>query len=210
MNIPTSWCNITIEQYLSVDDILKQKDKPQLERDIEMLAILLNCSVEHVEDMGIEDFREAIKKISFLFEPIPNFKIPVDFKIDDVVYSFDPITPIKTFGQFVDISTFTNDPDMNTQNMHNILACLCVEKDGYKRSNHREKAELFYKKMTMDKALPIAVFFCEVFRKSLPIIQDYLVKEVKKNMTEANQILMEEMRKAGRKDILSNGDGTLQ
>ena len=191
MNIPSSWSEITIYQYQLIDDILKDTTSEILDKNIKILACLLNKGVDEVEDMDVNVFKKLVEKSAFLFEPIPNFKLPVDIEIKGVKYYFEPVNPIRTFGQFVDMSVFTKDVEANTQNLHNILACLFVKKKGYKRVDHSEVAKLLRDNLTMDKAFPIALFFCEVFKKSLPIIQDYLEKEVQAQMKELEKMVKE-------------------
>jgi hypothetical protein len=190
MKLPKNWNEITIKQYLAIHKILTDKEIDIVDRQVMVLSELLNVSEQYVEALNIDVFKQMVVDTKFLYEVDIDKRIPIDFEIDGVLYNFDPIKPIKKAGDFIDISHLTKESEEIIYNLHRIMAVLCKPKG---EQSYEERCDLFYNKLTIDKAYPISLFFSTVFQNLLPHIQNSLVKENKKNLKKMEQMIAEEL-----------------
>lgn len=85
----------------------------------------------------------------------------------------------RTAGQFIDLTSLTKDPELINQNLHQILAILCLPKgEAYTAETFEDRSNLFRDNLTMNIALPMSVFFWKVLNESLPIIADSLNEKI--------------------------------
>lgn len=191
-----NWSNITLEQYQEVIAI-SGTDLPEFNKELELVCYLFNLPKDEVLNMSIDTFKDYSKKIGFLTTPHEGDMIK-EFEINGVTYQVGWELQKKTAGQFIDLSELTKVPDTINDNLHKILAVICIPKGSKYNGDITDRAELFKKHLTMDKVFPISGFFLTVLKNSLPVIQDYLTKDVEKKKKELLQMI---------KDSMNIGDG---
>ena len=187
MNVPKDWAGISIKTYLQIHNILTDKTIDIIDSQVELVAVLTGQTAKEIEDLDIVVFKELVRDTQFIFENNIPKEIPLTIEIDGVEYLFDFMKPIKKAGDFIDISHLTKKPEDTIYNIHKIMAVLCKP---LKEQSFEERCDIFYEKLTIDKAYPIALFFWTVFQSSLSIIQNSLDKQIEKNLK-----VMEEMVK---------------
>jgi hypothetical protein len=81
-------------------------------------------------------------------------------------------TPNKwNVGQYVSMSNLTKDQSTILDNVHIILAVMCVGKD---KMDVEDRSEHFQNNLSISIAYPIALFFCAVMLKLPDNLMDYL------------------------------------
>lgn len=186
-----TWKETTIEQYQQILAIAKT-DLPDFNKEIELVSYLFNISKNEIMNYPLEKFKYLAKKIDFL-ENVYEGEMQTVFSLDGVEYQVHWQMETKTAGQFIDLSELTKDSELINDNLHKILAVICLPKGSKYDGNILERAEVFRKKLTMDVVFPIAGFFLTVLNNSLPDIQDYLSKKIQSQQRELLTMIRDSM-----------------
>lgn len=198
MKIPKSWSEITIKQYLHVKELLEDS-QDDIDFKIKLLSILTGEPEETYLNMEMGKFSSIANGLSFLSNLNISKKIIYSFRLNGKRFKFElDIKKLKASG-YIDIMNYCNELNSTERNMHKILAVFasCYTWYGKKiEMSHSEKADLFFNKMPITIAYPVAVFFWALWNNSIKNIEIYLEKEMKK------------MKKELEKHTLKNGVGS--
>jgi len=191
MNLPSSWKEISIGQYIELRPFIEMKaDTPfkQIDKVIAQLVILTGKPIDEVKKINASEIRGIQEELQWMLA-LPKLEIPEKFKVGDKHFRPTLYKHDISAGQFMSITELLKDsqenPELTWQNLHYILVNVCYEVD--KKGNKieienesqwvKETAELFYKEFPFSLAYPIAVFFCEVSKRLPAIIQDYSINQ---------------------------------
>ena len=178
---------ITISQFIKCKTIAELESDP-LNRNIKLLAELTGKSFDEIESMPIDKLTVALKSFSEIESLNPDAKIKMDFKIKGRRFKCIWQTQKLTAAQYIDATSFCKDEASIINNIHNILAAICVEKTWYGKVkkydgiNHKEVSDLFYTNMKIEVAYPIMLFFCKYYKELADNILIYLEQEAEKAM----------------------------
>ena len=178
---------ITISQFIKCKTIAELESDP-LNRNIKLLAELTGKSFDEIESMPIDKLTIALKSFSEIESLNPDAKIKMDFKIKGRRFKCIWQTQKLTAAQYIDATSFCKDEASIINNIHNILAAICVEKTWYGKVkkydgiNHKEVSDLFYNNMKIEVAYPIMLFFCKYYKELADNILIYLEQEAEKAM----------------------------
>lgn len=176
-SLPTSWNDITLADYKKVYHIIISDE---YESDIEkMIDIVLELSHSNINDAPLG----SIKKIEFMLHPelIPN-KLPKAFVFRNKIYK--PCINFKSLnaGQYIDLTTYTKNPDKIVDNMNYLMAIMCSPvnwigiRKKYNGVEMAKRAEIF-NDLPITLAYPLCVFFCLNLENSIKSMQDYLAEQ---------------------------------
>ena len=178
---------ITISQFIKCKTIAELETDP-LNRNIKLLAELTNRTFDEVESMPIDKLKLALKSFSEIENLNPNARVRMDFKVKGRRFKCIWQTQKLTAAQYKDEASIIN-------NIHNILAAICVEKNWYGKVkkydgvNHKEVADLFLNHMKIEVAYPIMLFFCRSYKELADNILIYLEQEAEKALAKVKPIL---------------------
>ena len=199
MNIIDSWDKLTISKWQEAISLIGIRIDG-FEGSIELLKTLSDLSTEQIHALTLVEFNSYLSKLNFLNTEC-NTKVVDNFTIDGVKYLVNWKVETKTAGQFIDLTTLTKDPELINQNLHYIMAVICLPKgEKYSSETFEDRANIFKDKLTMDIVFPLSVFFYKVLNDSLPNIVNSLNEEVMK----MKEKLESEMNKS---DLVNTGDG---
>lgn len=200
-----SYSKLTIAKYREFTEIeLAESD---IDAVVNILSLLTDKSPESIMTLPIPEFKELIKKMSFLKEK-PNFdKCPNSLVINGQKYYIDKDVKNMSVGQYIDYKQYYKEQDDLIKNLHYIMTIFIIP-EGHKYGegyNLADLAEIFNENLSIETAVGISNFF---FRKSEKFIRCFLTylllkmrktarkekdKEVKAKMMEAVK-QMEELR----------------
>lgn len=210
MRLPTSWGQITINQYLALKDCY-EPGQDAIEQQIRILSILTGKPDHEIEALPIDRFKAMVTQVAFI-EKLPEMKVlPKTVTINGVRHLVNLKVTDLTGGQYIDLMTLTRDKDKVTENMASILAVFVTpmqkkwwrwKKAPYDGLKHREVAANIGKHLTMDIAYPVAVFFCKLLQNSMDAIKEYSIKQAEVGILKARMMIREAM------DTSSIGDGS--
>lgn len=177
MNIIDSWDKLTIgkwQEAIALDGIRLEN----FEASIELLRVLSDLTIKDIHSLTLIELNNCSQKLNFLNTPCED-KMKDSFVIKDQKFIVNWRLETRTAGQFIDLTSLTKDPELINQNLHQILAILCLPKgEVYTSETFEERANLFRDNLTMNIALPMSVFFWKVLNESLPIIADSLNEKI--------------------------------
>lgn len=164
-----SWATLPIGKYEQIKDIIRAGGEYG---DIEVLAILCDCSVDDLLDSPVTKTKRLIQEAMFITKPL-NVKDKLRYKtitIDGVRYVVHTDFRDVTTAQYMDYTTFYKDFE---KNYCNVLACFIIP-DGHKYNDGYdalEVAEIFREKLTVEVAENACFFFArrskDLFLKGL-------------------------------------------
>jgi hypothetical protein len=184
-----------------------------------MISVVSNLTLDEViKEMTIAEYKEAAKGLDFLKDWNSLDKVQQTFKIDGVRYSIDCNTKNSTGGQYMstmsllkgvtDVDTGVMDNGKLFDKLHLILACFITPSERkrfrwvrgkFDETKFEEIADTILNNMSMDKAFPIAVFFCRFMEKLTETMPDFLQLQEQ----EINEVL-----NRVRTDLAKHGAGT--
>lgn len=207
MRLPNSFSQITIAQFLELQNILADNSKQWLDKYIEALSFLTGKPQDHFLDMPLEELKGRIQAISFIGKPesIPQ-RLRTFYIIKGRVFVLRPLTARQmNAGQYIDWMEIakTGEGEYEYQ-MHKLLACVLVpfrffRRTRYDGAKHAETAEYLLNNMSIADAYPIMLFFSMAFQESITATVDYLSLQLTKIQTE-----MEDLRE---KHLANTGGG---
>ena len=181
-----SWNKLPIKTFIEINAITENR-LDGFDADYHLVKALTGLSDDELNAMPIPEFKDKLKKSSFLLEK--HFKKAVDrFTIEGVEYRINWRVEQKTAGQYIDLTHYCKRP---FENMHYIMAVLTFF-DKYDSKEVEKRAELFYNKLTMDIVYPICLFFSKVLKDSMVAIQDSLIKDTNKKIKALEKIIASE------------------
>ena len=193
---------ITISQFIKCKTIAELETDP-LNRNIKLLAELTNKTFDEIESMPIEDLTKSLKAFSEIENLNPNAKVKMDFKVQGRRFKCIWQTQKLKASQYIDATSFCKDEANIINNIHNILAAICVEKTWYGKvkkydgANHKEVADLFLNHMKIEQAYPIMLFFCRYYKELADNILTYLELEAEKALAKVKPILDKHLKLNG-------------
>lgn len=183
ITIPTTWFDVSIEKFPLIYDIVRDKDIDPIDREIRVISIMSDVPVADIEKIRIDKLKELIKTVNFVFKM--DFPKPVQmFRHNGYrwIVSYD-ITKISA-GDFISISKLTESEESIMANLPQLVAMFVKP---YKLNWFKLKEiEMSYEdrikhiqSMNVGIVYPLCVFFCKVIEDLHPIMEDYLVNQMK-------------------------------
>lgn len=192
--------NLTINQFIKCKAIAELEPDP-LTRNLKMVSIVNGKTVDELESLPIDELKKQLAEFNQIEKLTENTKVKMNFKIKGRRFECIWRTQKLTAAQYIDVTSFCKNEKEIINNIHNILAAICVEKTWYGKklkydgNNHKEISELFLNNMSITIAYPIMLFFCNYFKELSNNIQIYLEQEMVKTMQ--NPIVQQHLKNAG-------------
>lgn len=201
ITIPTTWFDVSIENFPLIYDIIRDKEIDPIDREIRILSILSGLPVADIEKIKIDKLKELIKSVNFIVKmEFPKHQEMFRHNGFRWVVNYD-ISKLSA-GEFISISKLTESEEMIMQNLPQLVAMFVkpykfswfkfkeVEMDYNERLKHINT-------MSVGIIYPLCVFFCKVIENLYPAIEDYLVNQMK----EARLKMENEVKKLNSKNI---------
>ena len=166
IELPTSWHDISIEKFPLIYDIVRDKEIDAIDREIRVISILADITVAEVEKIRIDQLKELIKAVNFIFKM--EFPKSVEmFKHNGFrwVVNYD-ITKLSA-GDFISLSKLTESEESIIGNLPQLVAMFVkpyklkwlklkeVEMDYVEKVQH-------IKSMNVGIVYPLCVFFAKL------------------------------------------------
>jgi len=198
--------NLTIGQFIQCKTI-SDFETDTINKSIKMLAIVSNKTFDEIESMPIDELTSALNQFSEIESLTSTTKLKMKFKVKGK--RFECIWQTQKMGanQYIDATSFCKGEKDIINNIHNIMASICVERTWYGKKlkynpeKHKEIADLFYNDMKITQAYPIMLFFCKYFEELHNNILTYLEGESEKAMEIARKY------KSKEEHLKKSGDG---
>ena len=182
-----SFNQVSISLYKKLKEITEDLNKSELERSVEIVALLSDKTVDEVLHLPISEFNRLVAETSFLDHPKlevratpPKYIKIADqkFKLEIDVYKWDT-------ARFIDFQTFIKEGSKPEDRMFcNVLACMLVpeDKEYGKGYDPLEVAQLIEDNLDIITANQIFFYWERRWLGSLKIIRKFLELTLKKEM----------------------------
>jgi hypothetical protein len=204
IRIPESWQDVTIQQYLKFYNAMKPYDGAEeyTTKIVEVAAYYLcNIDANTLNKLPIDTFKEIAKSIMDLILSGRKQELVKSFSLGDTKYGFINNLDQMTYGEYVDMVTYSKDSYENAALLCSILYRPIIEEnkgtyriEEYKGTNENQ-IDLFYQKLTMDIVFGALGFFLNLQTDLSNSTLTYTIQEMEKILetptSTAAQILAE-------------------
>jgi hypothetical protein len=201
-NIPENWSEIKYIDYIKFYQAVKPYENTEeyVEKCLERAAYYF-CGIDSdvYKQLPVENFSEISVQILNLIDSSKNHKLIQSFNLLDVDYGFIPSLDDMTYGEYVDLITYSKETWENMPLLISILYRPISDKskDKYKIQPYNgtvdNQVELFKSKMTMDIVFGALSFFLrlqlDLLNATLTYSMENLTKKTDEQTSQAHQIL---------------------
>ena len=200
-----NWNQITISDYMELQEILKREDIIDIE--IGIVALLCGVSENEILNLPIPEYQRILANIRFISEfPKVNNKAPKSITIGD--YKYDVVTDMRklTTAQYIDFQTYLKMGN-ETENIPRLLSVFIIPKGckyGDDEYNIDDLQKDIKEYLPVQTAFEMCGFFQKTFLNSIKNILFYLELKMRKGKTEKEK----EVKKALQElRLMLNGGG---
>jgi len=200
MKMPKSWDELTVGQYQELHPTFEKEYKNPVDKVIEQLMILTNCSNSEIEALTVDDLHALQEQLTFLNKPIDQ-RLRAVFKVKGIRYRFEVNARKLTGGAYISAMHLA-EKDPNTK-LHQVLFNIAKPINRFGRD--KKVGKDFYedhvddfKSLPMSVAFPIVSFFLSLCQVLTTRIEDYSIQTLQK---------MNKNLKEAKADLVSNLDG---
>jgi hypothetical protein len=187
ITIPENWNDVSLEQYIKYYKSIKAYEGTE-DFSIKMVenAMYYLCGIEAeiLNKLKIETYNQLISEMTALLNSVKDQKLILTFEIGDSKYGFTNNLDQMSYGEYIDLVTYSKDVYENAAVMCSILYRPITEEhkgkytiSEYKGTN-QEQVELFSKKLTMDIVFGSLSFFLNLQKDLLSCTLTYTTEEM--------------------------------
>ena len=204
IKVPQNWNDVTLEKYLKYYKSIKPYEGLEdFESKVIENAVYHLCGVQAdvLNKLPIDVFQEISNDMRNLLNSGKTQELALSFVIGDTKYGFITNIDQMTYGEYVDLVTYSKDVYDNASLMCSILYRPILEERNNKytiadyKGTNEEQIELFYKKLTMDIVFGALSFFLRLQKDLLNSTLTYTTETIKtilKNPTSTAAQILEE------------------
>lgn len=170
ITIPTSWDEITLNQFVKLQSLYANENKPSFN---EIISVLTNIELNELNEYPYFIIEKLMDKLDYLSQEITD-KASNKIEINGETYQINYLEHLK-FGEYVDVNTVI-DGDKN--NFKAILAILCrkegeIYNDDFIALELNKRMDMF-DMQPITKVYPLINFFSYCFLLSESNMKQYL------------------------------------
>lgn len=167
-----SWKDINLKEYKKIVEILNRELDSDIEKDISILAVLLNVPEDSLYDMNIMELQRLLGQMSWIKEEKYVYKNKIKkmnkLVIDGKEYVVNPDINKFTVSQYLDFQNFW---DNRNERMGNLLAVFIIPKgckynEGYDVIKLADRLEEVF---TLDDWNDVCFFFLKNYYSSIKV-----------------------------------------
>ena len=141
-----TWRNINIKTFKKINEIIKDANLTDVEKEISLISIIFNLDEDDLYDMDLKTLKTYSDKIAFIEEFNPDYgKCPKIERIGDVEVSVDYNLSHFTVAQYID---FMANVQSKERDIARLLACILIPKG--KKYNVDYDLEAFIKQIEIN------------------------------------------------------------
>ena len=166
--IPQKWTEVSLGSYQKFTEATTDETDEHT-ANLNALCALIGVPMEVLEKCKKNDIDQVIEVLGKLTEVVPNTTLNLIVEIDGKRYGFHPNLKDITFGEFVDLDNYLENP---LKNLHKVMGVLyreiTFEKKGkytieeYDSLKALKNAELFKDKLSIGTVNGAAAFFLNI------------------------------------------------
>lgn len=178
-----SWKDINLKEYKKIVEIVNRELDSDLEKDIAILAVLLNVSEDSLYNLNVTELKRLLEQMSWIREEKYTYSNKIKkmkkLIIDGKEYVVNPDINSFTVSQYLDFQNFW---DKRNERMGNLLAVFIIPKgcrynEGY---DVIELADRLEEVFSLDDWNDVCFFFLKHYNNSIKVSLIYSVWVMKK------------------------------
>ena len=187
ITIPENWNDISLQKYLKYYKSIKPYEGTEdFQVKIAENAMYYLCGIEGdvLNRLNVETYNEIMSDMTSLLNSVKDQKLILTFEIGDCKYGFLNSLDQMSYGEYIDLVTYSKDVYENAAIMCSILYRPITEEhkgkytiSEYKGTN-QEQVELFSEKLTMDIVFGSLSFFLNLQKDLLNSTLIYTTEEL--------------------------------
>lgn len=201
--IPQKWTEVSLGSYQKFLE-LTNDETDEHTANLNAITALIGVPMQVLEKCKKNDIDEVIKVLGNLTKVVPNTTLNLVIEIGEKKYGFHPNLKDITFGEFVDLDNYLENP---LENLHKVMGVLyreiTFEKKGkysieeYDSSKALKNADLFKDKLSIGTVNGAAAFFLSIGKEYQMIMLSSFKAKSKKMLSKQQS-----------KPLVKSGDGT--
>tara|TARA_R110002110_G_scaffold55910_2_gene159262 strand:- start:529 stop:1173 length:645 start_codon:yes stop_codon:yes gene_type:complete len=184
--LPTSWSEVSLEQYSKLMIALENDSSNEIEAVIKTLEALVGIDVSTLSKVPLKYLKTAYAELSTLTATMPSTELKRIIDVDGTAYGFIPDFDALTFGEFCDLDNYLQDSWNNLDKILAILYRRVIKREGdkykiepYSLDDIKERRELFKNNLSIGTIYGSLVFFYTIGSKHISTMLSYLEEENK-------------------------------
>lgn len=196
---------LTIGKYLELVEIIEDDTLADIDRNVEIIALLDDKEVDVIYDLPLTEFNEKIQMTSFLYEEPKPLQVSTVYKLGDMELEACLNLNDLTTAQFIDYQTYVKD----NSKLVELLSVFLIPK-GHKYNKDYDIVEVqkvIRDNMPVTQAMGLSAFFLLLSKSLLKASLTYSIKKLKKMMRKEKDMKKKEMMKQAIHNLQLNGLG---
>ena len=196
---------LTIGKYLELVEIIDDDTLADIDKNVELIALLDDKEVDVIYDLPLAEFNEKIQMTSFLYEEPKPLQVSTVYKLGDMELEACLNINDLTTAQFIDYQTYVKDKNK----MVELLSVFLVPK-GHKYNKDYDVFEvqkIIRNNMPITQAMGLSDFFLLLYKSFLKASLTSSIKKLKKMMRKEKDMKKKEMMKQAIQGLQLNGLG---
>jgi hypothetical protein len=172
--LPTSWSEVSLEQYSKLMIALENDSSNEIEAVIKTLEALVGIDVSTLSKVPLKYLKTAYAELSTLTATMPSTELKRIIDVDGTAYGFIPDFDALTFGEFCDLDNYLQDSWNNLDKILAILYRRVIKREGdkykiepYSLDDIKERRELFKNNLSIGTIYGSLVFFYTIGSKHI-------------------------------------------
>jgi hypothetical protein len=192
IQLPSSWSEVTVEQFIALQNVLKHDDLDQYEKNVAIISIMSGWSDSDVRKITLKSYTNVMKNLTFLSSAVEG-KLQKYMMVNGKKYRIESDVEQLTGGQYITLMHLMKDQEKVMDNMAEILALFCIPSkkkwfrwtDGTYDSEQHNKVAEEMKDAKMDVVYPLTGFFFESYKNFAHSMQVYSALTAKTELKKA-------------------------
>lgn len=196
---------LTIGKYLELVEIIEDDTLADIDKNVEIIALLDDKEVDVIYDLPLTEFNEKIQMTSFLYEEPKPLQVSTVYKLGNMELETCLNLNDLTTAQFIDYQTYVKDD----KKLVELLSVFLIPK-GHKYNKDYDIVEVqnvIRENMPVTQAMGLSAFFLLLSKSLLKASLTYSIKKLKKMMRKEKDMKKKEMMKQAIHNLQLNGLG---
>tara|TARA_R110000850_G_scaffold53256_4_gene127869 strand:- start:2523 stop:3059 length:537 start_codon:yes stop_codon:yes gene_type:complete len=166
--IPNSWGEVSVRQFQAITKYSKVEYKTQIENDLKILSILIDCKVSILETITKEQYDLILDELAFIYQVVPKNQQDVITINKNKYVTMSKLNKLN-MGEMIDLEMIIKDSN-DYDFLGRILPFFIRESEldiknnslkhkPFDSDNYEYNKELFLDNISIDKVLYIIDFF---------------------------------------------------
>ena len=159
-NEPLSWTNISIEEYIELQDVVLENEEELEQEDIILREIQILYNVDPLT-LDLPVFKKYVESLRFMSQPMPNMKVKDKYNLNGNIYYLHKKLEQFKVGQYIDYQRIMQGKKGINSYPEFIALFLTSEEDGVYGDGYDVAQAIsdIRKYMSIADATSIAAFF---------------------------------------------------